>query len=157
MVSAICPNCKILLVEANSNLYSDLGAAVNLAASWPGVVAISNSYGGSESSSDPVFCGQYFNHPGIAITASSGDGGYGVESPASCANVTAVGGTSLSRSVATSRGWTEVVWGSASPPAGGGSGCSAFEPKPAYQTDPGCSRRTVADVSAVADPRTGVA
>ena len=157
MVSAICPNCNILLVEADSNFYSDLGAAVNLAASWPGVVAISNSYGGSESSSDPAFCGQYFKHPGIAITASSGDGGYGVESPASCPNVTAVGGTSLSRSAAVPRGWTEVVWGSASLPAGAGSGCSAFEPKPAFQTDPGCSRRTVADVSAVADPRTGVA
>ena len=38
----------------------------------------------------------------------------------------------------------------------GGSGCSAYEPKPPWQTDTGCANRTVADVSAVADPRTGV-
>ena len=49
------------------------------------------------------------------------------------------------------RGWTETAW------SGSGSGCSAYEPKPAWQTDSGCARRTVADVSAVADPNTGVA
>jgi hypothetical protein len=158
MVSAICPHCKILLVEANSNFDSDLGTAVNLAASWPGVVAISNSYGGSESSGDVAFCNQYFSHPGIAVTASSGDSGFGVESPASCPRVTAVGGTSLSRSGGVPRGWVEVVWGSKNPGANGaGSGCSRFEPKPAFQTDAGCSKRTVADVAAVANPNTGVA
>ena len=40
--------------------------------------------------------------------------------------------------------------------SGAGSGCSAYEPKPSWQTDTGCARRTVADVSAVADPNTGV-
>jgi subtilase family serine protease len=63
--------------------------------------------------------------------------------------VTAVGGTTLTRSTNT-RGWVESAW------SGAGSGCSAFEPKPAWQTDPGCPRRTVADVSADANPKTGV-
>jgi subtilase family serine protease len=40
--------------------------------------------------------------------------------------------------------------------SGAGSGCSAYEPKQSWQTDSGCARRTVADVSAVADPNTGV-
>src|SRR5262249_57766815 len=53
MVSAICPNCNILLVEASSAFDSDLGAAVNLAASWPGVGAISNSYGGGGAGPGP--------------------------------------------------------------------------------------------------------
>jgi subtilase family serine protease len=64
--------------------------------------------------------------------------------------VTAVGGTSLNHA-SSSRGWTESAW------SGSGSGCSAYEAKPAWQTDSGCARRTVADVSAVADPNTGVA
>src|SRR5207249_2859000 len=64
--------------------------------------------------------------------------------------VTAVGGTSLTRA-SNSRGWTETVW------SGAGSGCSAYVSKPAWQTDSACAKRTVADVSAVADPNTGVA
>jgi subtilase family serine protease len=147
MVSAVCPNCKILLVEANTNLNSDLYTAVDTAARL-GANAISNSYGGGESSSE-TSDDVHFNHPGAAITASSGDDGYGVSYPAASRYVTAVGGTSLARGG--SRGWTETAW------SGAGSGCSAYEPKPSWQTDTGCSRRTVADVSAVADPNTGVA
>ena len=149
MVSAACPNCKILLVEASSAALTDLGTAVNQAARMKATV-ISNSYGGSESSSDLSYDKTYFGHPGVAITASSGDNGFGVEYPAASPNVTAVGGTSLSRS-ASPRGFDETVW------SGAGSGCSAYDPKPAVQTDKGCSRRTVADVAAVADPNTGVA
>lgn len=157
MVSAACPNCGILLVEATSANSNDLGTAVNTAAAQAGVVAVSNSYGGSESSSDPGWCSSSFTHPGVAITASSGDGGFGVESPAACPNVTAVGGTSLTVA-SNDRGWLETVWGSKSNADGGaGSGCSTVESKPAYQLDTGCSKRTVADVSAVADPNTGVA
>ncbi len=147
MVSAICPNCRVLLVEANSNSFSDLATAVNTAASR-GAVAISNSYGGSEFSSETSMDGADFNHAGVAITASSGDGGYGVEYPASSPNVTAVGGTSLSK---TGAGWAETAW------SGSGSGCSAYEAKPNWQTDSGCANRSVADVAAVADPATGVA
>lgn len=148
MVSAICPNCHILLVESNSAGFADLGAAVNEAASL-GANAISNSYGGTEFSTETAY-DTYYNHPGHAITVSSGDSGYGVQYPASSQYVTAIGGTSLSRA-SNARGWSETVW------SGAGSGCSAYEQKPAWQTDTGCARRTVADVSAVADPNTGVA
>ena len=149
MVSAICPSCHILLVEARSSSMSSLGTAVNTAVSL-GAKYVSNSWGGSESSSDPSYDSAYFDHPGVAITASSGDAGYGVEYPAASRYVTAVGGTSL-RQDSSARGWSETVWN------GAGSGCSAYDAKPSWQTDPGCSRRTVADVSAVADPSTGVA
>ncbi|MGH2887053.1 MAG: S53 family peptidase, partial [Solirubrobacteraceae bacterium] len=154
MVSAVCPLCHILLVEANSPTDANLGTAVNQAVAQ-GAVAVSNSYGGSESSGDPSIGAEYYQHPGVAITVSSGDGGYGVEFPASYPYVTSVGGTSLS-TASNSRGWTESVW-STSSSEGAGSGCSRYETKPSFQTDTGCTRRTVADVSAVADPATGVA
>jgi hypothetical protein len=115
-----------------------------------GAKFVSNSYGGSESSSDPSFDSSYYNHPGVAVTASAGDDGYGVEYPAASRYVTAVGGTSLS-TAANVRGWSETVWN------GTGSGCSADDTKPSWQTDTGCSRRTNNEVSAVADPNTGVA
>lgn len=153
MVSAICPNCKILLVEANSSNFSDLGTAINEAAQL-GANAISNSYGGSEYSSETADEASYLNHPGIAITVSAGDSGYGVQFPASSQYVTAVGGTTLTKA-SNARGWSETVWGGFL--SGTGSGCSAYITKPSWQTDTGCSRRTVADVAAVADPNTGVA
>ncbi|HEV2261798.1 MAG TPA: hypothetical protein VGR69_05870, partial [Candidatus Rubrimentiphilum sp.] len=137
MVSAICPNCHILLVEASSNSFANLGTAANTAASLGGN-AISNSYGGGESSGE-TSNDVYYNHPGHAVTVSSGDNGYGVEYPAASQYVTAVGGTSLSRA-SNMRGWTETAW------SGAGAGCSAYEPKPSWQKDTGCSRRTVADV-----------
>ncbi|MGW8727652.1 putative Ig domain-containing protein [Streptomyces sp. NPDC055808] len=155
MVSAVCPQCHILLVEANSANMDDLGAAVNRAVTM-GAKYVSNSYGGSEDSTDPSSDASYFNHPGVAITVSSGDSGYGVEYPAASQYVTAVGGTSLSRA-STTRGWSESVWGSSSGGEGAGSGCSAYDPKPSWQKDTGCAKRTVADVSAVADPNTGLA
>jgi subtilase family serine protease len=148
MASAICPDCNILLVEAKSNSLTNLFTAVDRAV-LEGATVISNSYGASEFSSEASYESHY-NHPGIAITVSSGDNGYGVEFPAASQYVTAVGGTSLTKASNT-RGWTETVW------SGAGSGCSAYITKPSWQTDAGCSRRTVADVSAVADPSTGVA
>ena len=148
MASAICPDCHILLVEATTNAFSNLSAAVDEAAKL-GAFAISNSYGGSEYSSE-VSDQSHYNHAGIAITASSGDGGYGVEFPAASQYVTAVGGTSLKKD-GSSRGYSETVWN------GAGSGCSVYITKPSWQHDTGCAKRTVADVSAVADPNTGVA
>jgi subtilase family serine protease len=145
----ICQNCKILLVEASSNSLANLGAAVNQAAKL-GANVISNSYGGSEYSSETSDQNTYFNHPGVAITASSGDGGYGVEFPAASQYVTAVGGTTLKLTSGNAYG-SETAW------SGAGSGCSAYVAKPSWQTASGCSRRTVADVSADADPNTGAA
>jgi subtilase family serine protease len=145
MVSATCPTCHILLVEASSNSFANLATAVNYAASVAGVTAISNSYGGSDSSETSSY-----NHSGIAITASSGDSGYGIESPASYPHVIGVGGTSLHKDSST-RGWNETAW------SGAGSGCSTLNAKPSWQTSvTQCSGDAVADVSAVADPNTGV-
>ena len=149
MVSAICPKCNIVLVEASSASYANLGTAVNEAVTL-GAKYVSNSYGGGESSSETSYQSSYYNHSGVIITASSGDGGYGVEFPAASRYVVAVGGTSLN-TASNTRGWTETAW------SGAGSGCSAYITKPSWQTDSGCGRRTVADVSAVADPNTGVA
>lgn len=148
MASAVCPSCKILLVEADSNSLANLGAAVNRAA-VEGATAVSNSYGAGEFFGETSY-ESYYNHPGTAVTVSSGDSGYGVEFPAASRYVVAVGGTSLTTS-ATARGWSESAW------SGAGSGCSSQVSKPSWQTDSGCSKRTVADVSAVADPNTGVA
>jgi subtilase family serine protease len=148
MVSAICPNCHILLVEANNNMFRSLGVAVNTAVSL-GANAISNSYSGSEAKRELKIEAKDFNHPGVAITASSGDSGYGTGSPAVFNTLTAVGGTALTRGDG-SRGWSETAW------SGAGSGCSKFISKPSWQTDPDCSNRTVSDVSAVAAPSTGV-
>ena len=148
--SAACPACNLLLVEANSSYSSDLAISVNTAASFrPN--AISNSYGARETSGANSYDG-YYNHPGIAVTASSGDSGWGTrpQYPASSRYVTGVGGTSLNRD-GSARGWTETAW------SGAGSGCSYYTPKPAWQHDSGCAKKTVADVSAVADPNTGFA
>jgi subtilase family serine protease len=154
MVSAICPNCHIVLVETNSADLTDLGAGVNAAVSL-GAKYVSNSYGGSESSTDLTYDSEFYNHPGVAVTASAGDSGYGVSYPAASQYVTAVGGTALNQA-SNSRGWTESVW-STSSTEGTGAGCSADDPKPSWQTDTGCARRTDNDIAAVADPNTGVA
>ncbi|MFC1418933.1 putative Ig domain-containing protein [Streptacidiphilus cavernicola] len=154
MVSAVAPAAHIILVEATSANMSDLGTAVNEAVAL-GAKFVSNSYGGSEDSTDTASDSSYFNHPGVAITVSSGDEAYGAEYPAASKYVTAVGGTSL-KTASNARGWTESVWKTSST-EGGGSGCSAYDAKPTWQTDTGCTKRTIADVSAVADPATGVA
>ncbi|WP_443068030.1 S53 family peptidase [Streptomyces sp. NBC_01356] len=153
MASAVCPNCSILLVEAKSATMANLGTAVNEAVTL-GAKYVSNSYGGSESSSDATYDTSYFKHTGVAITVSAGDAGYGAEYPAASQYVTSVGGTALSAD-SSSRGWSESVWETSST-EGTGSGCSSYDTKPAWQTDTGCTKRTIADVSAVADPATGV-
>ncbi|WP_031517454.1 carboxypeptidase regulatory-like domain-containing protein [Streptomyces sp. NRRL F-5123] len=162
MVSAAAPAAHILLVEADSPDFEDMAAAVDEAVAL-GAQYVSNSYGSGYSSTpgsgeDPAETTEmdaHYNHPGVAMIASSGDSAYGVSYPAASQYVTAVGGTSLKKDASTGRGWSESVWHSSS--GGPGSGCSAYEPKPAFQGDTGCDQRTVADVSAVADPATGVA
>jgi hypothetical protein len=159
MVSAICPLCKIILVEASSVTMADFGVAVDTAVAL-GANAVSNSYGTSgewlgETSSDVDF-----NHPGVIIAAATGDCGYNshlwpcsassIQYPAASPWVMAVGGTSLV-TAANARGWTETAW------SGAGSGCSLYEPKPYWQTDSGCTNRTNADISAVSNQNTGVA
>ncbi|HEY6934733.1 MAG TPA: S53 family peptidase [Marmoricola sp.] len=149
-VSAICPGCKIVVVQASSASIANLGTAVNTAARQAGVVAISNSYGGGDLS-DATY-GSYYNHSGIAVTASTGDNGYqGGSFPASSHYVTAVGGTTL-RAAGNTRGWSETAW------SGAGSGCSTVNAALADAAgfDTGCgSYRAIADVSAAADPNYG--
>jgi subtilase family serine protease len=142
MASAMCPKCKILAVEANTNSYNDLATAVNTAARL-GAHVISNSYGGAEGGTQSFESS--YDHAGVAVTASTGDAGYGAQFPATSPHVIAVGGTFL-KADSSKRGWTETAW------PGAGSGCSTIYAKPAWQTDPLCNKRMEADVSAVASP-----
>jgi hypothetical protein len=156
MVSAICPNCHILLVEANSNGLGDLGTSDYTAAVTLGAKFVSNSWNGTEFSGESYYSNVYFNHPGVAFAVAGGDGGYGTGWPSTSQYVTAVGGTTLTRNASLPRGWSETVW------KGTGSGCATAEAKPSWQTADnsapgGCLNRTQNDVAAVADPQTGVA
>lgn len=151
MISAACPQCGIIVVETSApddSLFVGAGVAAK-----HGAAAISNSFGGPESSTDAQ-SESYYNLPGVLITASAGDSGYGASYPATSAHVLAIGGTTLSKNGAVSRGWSETAWKS------GGSGCSANIAEPSWQqgkTDSSCKKRMESDVSAVADPATGVA
>ena len=152
MVSAICPRCHILLVEANSAGFGDLFAAEQEAITL-GAHIVSNSWGTGEFSGETGWDGT-LSAQGVAITFSSGDGAYqgGVQYPSASPHVTSVGGTELTPAT-NFRGWTEKTWvtpGSSPPTQGSGSGCSAFEAKPSWQTDSGCASRMTTDVSAVA-------
>jgi Putative Ig domain len=162
MVSAICPLCKIDLVEANNDSGTGLYVAEETAATTLGAKYISNSWGGSESSTDLTYDSEYFGVSGVVYTASAGDSGYqgGVIYPATSPHVVAVGGTSLNTS-SNSRGWTESVWDTSST-EGTGSGCSSNEPQPSWQASLSvitavCAQRVDNDVAADADPNTGAA
>jgi subtilase family serine protease len=146
MVSAACPHCKILVVEARNESIASLATAENTAARL-GARVISNSYGTQESGFSQAYSGDY-DHPGHVIVASSGDLGFTAANfPANLTTVTAVGGTELARAD-NARGWSEQVWNNFA--GAGGSGCSAYVAKPAWQHDPHCAMRTVGDVAAVA-------
>ncbi|TDU83675.1 putative Ig domain-containing protein [Kribbella voronezhensis] len=158
MVSATCPNCGITLIEADSPS-DDLLAAVRTAGKL-GAKFVSLSWGGPESGNLVDLDQQYFNPRGIVYAASTGDYDYdaGVSYPASSTATTAIGGTSLTKDDS-ARGWTETVWNN-EPGHGTGSGCSAEIVKPSWQSvipAAVCPKRAIADISAVADPATGVA
>ena len=167
MAHAICQSCHVLLVEANSEEFTDLGAAVNAAVN-AGATEISNSYGGPEelahASVFSEYNSDYYDHPGVVVTASSGDCGYLNEAcfgeveaanfPADSPDVVAVGGTTLTD---TEEKWNSTVWEE------GGSGCSQIFKAPLWQSSvanfsaTGCGAdRSVADVAAIGDPNTGV-
>ena len=145
MVSAACPGCAIVLVEADSALLDDLGASVDTAVRQ-GARAVSNSYYAVEWANQSAEDAHY-RHEGVAITASSGDRGY-PSYPGASQYVTSVGGTSLSRN---GSGWSETGWQYA------GHGCSKYVRRPWFQAHLRCSTREAVDVAAVADPQTGVA
>jgi subtilase family serine protease len=151
---AMCENCSILLVEADSNGFGDLFPSENTAARL-GATVISNSWGSPEFDGEQSADAQFFTHPGVVMTAGTGDDGYaaGVLWPASSPNVVGVGGTTLLLSNNGKKYVSEVAW------EGAGSGCSAYEARPSWQPSlPGCpDNRTESDISADADPNTGIA
>jgi hypothetical protein len=185
MAHAVCQNCKILLLEANGTSYVDLEAAEEKAVEL-GATEISNSWGGPQEGSDgkafdhpgtviTAAAGDdgYLNWTGIEAAEKArqegGRTGYfaGANYPAVSPDVVAVGGTKLTLSQGVRH--SESVWNEDPSPEGtnqgaGGGGCSlSFTAPPWQQAVPdwsrvGCgSRRAVADVSADADPYTGVA
>lgn len=127
-VRGVCNKCHILLVEANSTSDSDLAKAVDTAARM-GATEISNSYGGPDAMGGQPTSGKAtaaaYNHPGIVITASTGDHGWydwdlandgshgwsdnAPNAPASYPTVVGVGGTTLSLNSNGTRS-REVVW-----------------------------------------------
>jgi hypothetical protein len=150
MVSAVCPNCHIMLVQAAAPDIYDVGIAVQTAVTdGADVVDVLPTFTefSTETSDDT-----YFDQPGVAIVAPSGDNGYdngsddALSYPAASPYVTAVGGTVLTPDSSVARGWTETVW------SGTGSGCSLYEPQPSWQAslDTGCTMRMDNDVSAIA-------
>jgi hypothetical protein len=164
MVSAMCPKCKILVVEANEDATNTgetqlqyLATAENTAARL-GAVAISNSYGNEETPDELTAFAPAYTHAGVAVTAATGDFNLSSVQPAVFGSVIAVGGTTLNRDSGTSRGWSEGAWN-------GASGWCAQNvpgvPEPSWQINNGitiCSGlRGYADVAFDADPTTGVA
>lgn len=148
-VHGMCPHCRISLVEATSPSLANLSAAVNEAAKL-GASVISNSYGGPESANETTYDTRY-QKPNVTTVVSSGDDGYGTEYPAASPGVVAVGGTHLQMNATDSKVVSETAW------QGAGSGCSIYEAKPRWQHDTVCTKRSVADISADADPATGAA
>ncbi len=171
---AICQSCRIMLVEADSPLFTFLEAAEKTATRL-GATEISNSWGGPEQGETPALdAASPFNHPGTVITAAAGDDGYldwgakessergFADYPASSPHVVAVGGTRLQGPLGPGGTWAgETVWNG---DGAGGSGCSEEMTAQPWQqsvsdwTSVGCGRhRAVADISADADPYTGIA
>ncbi len=170
-VHAVCPGCHILLVEAISNSDANLASAENYAAGQH-ATEITNSFGGPESNASA----SAYNHPGIVITASSGDDGYynfdqlapggtnKPNTPAAYPTVIAVGGTSLylTQNAIPQRSY-ETVWNTNGPknvyanalggPLGAsGGGCSTLFTAPGWQSHmPGYSNAACAGKRLVAD------
>jgi subtilase family serine protease len=170
---SICEECKILLVETNSNSDSDLATGVDEAVTL-GATEVSNSYGGAEVGSTSTVEAAY-NHPGVVITASAGDDGYDsfacdcdysqINTPAAYNTVTAVGGTHLLLNSDDTRS-SETVWNDdaflGGPDGASGGGCSAIFSAPSWQTSLSVWSQTECgtfrldnDISADASPYTG--
>jgi hypothetical protein len=156
---AVCQNCDIVLVEAESNSYGDLETAMEAAVA-AGANEVSTSWGDMDDYESPRF-----DQRGVVITAAAGDWGYdnwedsdygiGANYPGSSPYVVSVGGTTLSpfqKSWAGEEAWSHT-----------GSGCG-WEPAQHWQAQywnwgaSGCAnRRAVADIAADAGPLSGVA
>ncbi|MDE3132256.1 MAG: hypothetical protein KGL16_13990, partial [Acidobacteriota bacterium] len=176
-VSSLCPLCKIVMVEANSDDWygndryghttHDLETAVSTAATL-GANQISLSWGGPTTPGWSAYASPYSSIASASILAASGDSAYQgantVDYPAALPDVTAVGGTSLSADASVPRGFDESAWpitlcsGKGCQSQGTGSGCDTSQVKPSYQSGvaTGCPGRGYNDISADADPNTGL-
>jgi hypothetical protein len=176
-ISAICPNCKIVLSEASSYFSQDLAnAQVRVASGTPTPAAISDSFGAplQNMNGDAYFGSKgWWTFPNVATVVASGDAGYPAndaanpppgdpcgtlqqtipcsEYPAALSDITAVGGTSLTPAQGP-RGFGESAW------SGAGSGCNldTTAPKQAWQASIPCAGRAYSDISADADVKTGI-
>ncbi len=167
-VSSLCPLCKILVVEANSddsNGSPDLETAVQTAASL-GANQISLSWGALSSPNAAVNSWPYNTIRSASILAAAGDGAYPganlVQYPAALPDVTAVGGTSLATDATVPRGFDETAWSASSCATGAcgtGSGCDTSQAIPAYQQGllTECDGRAYNDIAADGDPNSGLA
>jgi subtilase family serine protease len=147
VASAVCPECKILVVEAASDAPNTLLNAAHTAVA-DGATVVSNSYSLAEYATESADDAHYAI--GVPFVVGAGDSGAGAQWPAASSHAIAVGGTSLARD-GSARGWSETPW------AASGGGCSAHIAKPAWQHDSECASRTANDVAAFADPNPGVA
>jgi kumamolisin len=149
---AMAPNAAIYLVEAQSNLLTDMYCAETTAAilvSGLGGGEVSNSWGSGEFSSETFFDG-IFTRSNVVFFASSGDAP-GTEYPCTSPNVVCVGGTSTGRNPVSGFFLNqETGWQVA------GGGPSFYESRPGYQPPSVGIARAVPDVSADANPSTGV-
>jgi subtilase family serine protease len=151
---AMAPGANILLVETNNP--TSLYTGVQYAASQPGVVAVSMSWGALNTSGGELNgtgSDSTFSHSGVTFVASTGDNGAPANYPAFSPNVVAVGGTTVNYDPAT--GYSESGW------SGSGGGVSQYETQPSYQagvvpdslsTDAqGVKRRTIPDAAFIAN------
>jgi subtilase family serine protease len=160
---AMAPNAKIYLVEADSDLDTDLFHAVRVATNLVicgericprgghGQGEITMSWGGDEFNTEGSY-DYLFNNAGVVYFAVAGDEP-GVEYPCVSPHVVCVGGTSTARSLSTGDFLYQVAW------MDGGGGPSAYEPRPFYQNPISFlvgPARGVPDISFDANPYAGV-
>jgi kumamolisin len=161
---AMAPNAKIILVEAFSDLFSDILRAVDRAKQLvanAGGGQVSNSYGAPDDGSDMGYFSSQDGHflkAGVVFFASTGDHKQGttvadVEWPSTSPNVVAVGGTTILRNSMTNAFSSEKAW------LDGGGGVSAYAARPSYQNviPLGGAKRAVPDIAGDADPASGMA
>ncbi len=146
MISVACPHCRILVVEGDDDSVASL-AQTERTAGRLGAQVISNSYGQPENGLAMTYARAYRQRGHTIVVAAGDDGFTDANFPANLTTVTAVGGTQLARA-RDGRGWSERVWNT--PIGAGGSGCSAYVSRPAWQHRTACPGRTVVDVAAVA-------
>jgi hypothetical protein len=151
--SAVCQLCSIVLFEASSSSFANLGTAVTTASNTAHVLAISNSYGSNGDVSGASYpAWDNAAKKGIAVMASTGDSGYGVGFPATGTYVLGIGGTNVQVDSSGARS-SESAW------SGAGSGCSTYNAAPPWQVisnSPCGSKKAIADLSADADPNSGL-